>query len=76
MVQAGNAGEPTKQRVKHGEMYTNSPLHDGLQKCRGLSKIADYGYVMETGRISLTGTGTELLANEQVKELYLGKSKQ
>ena len=39
-------------------------------------KTADYGYVMETGRISLTGTGAELLANEQVKELYLGKSKQ
>ena len=38
-------------------------------------KIADYGYVMETGRISLTGTGAELLANEQVKELYLGKTK-
>ena len=39
-------------------------------------KVADYGYVMETGRISLTGTGAELLANGQVKELYLGKSKQ
>lgn len=39
-------------------------------------KIADYGYVMETGRISLKGTGAELLANEQVKELYLGKAKQ
>ena len=39
-------------------------------------KTADYGYVMETGRISLAGTGEELLANEQVKELYLGKSKQ
>ena len=38
-------------------------------------KVADYGYVMETGRISLTSTGAELLANEQVKELYLGKSK-
>ena len=38
-------------------------------------KIANYGYVMETGRISLQGTGQELLANEQVKELYLGKSK-
>ena len=38
-------------------------------------KTADYGYVMETGRISLQGTGEELLANEQVKELYLGKSK-
>ena len=39
-------------------------------------KTADYGYVMETGRISLQGTGEELLANEQVKELYLGKAKQ
>ena len=39
-------------------------------------KTADYGYVMETGKISLQGTGQELLANEQVKELYLGKSKQ
>jgi len=38
-------------------------------------KVADYGYVLETGRISLQGTGAELLANEQVKELYLGKSK-
>ena len=38
-------------------------------------KTADYGYVMDTGRISLQGTGEELLANEQVKELYLGKSK-
>lgn len=39
-------------------------------------KTADRGYVMETGRISLEGTGAELLANERVKELYLGKSKQ
>ena len=39
-------------------------------------KTADYGYVMETGKISLQGTGEELLANEPVKELYLGKSKQ
>ena len=38
-------------------------------------KTADYGYVMETGSISLKGTGQELLANERVKELYLGKSK-
>jgi branched-chain amino acid transport system ATP-binding protein len=38
-------------------------------------KTANYGYVMETGRISLEGSGQELLANERVKELYLGKSK-
>ena len=34
-------------------------------------KIADIGYVLETGRITLTGTGSELLANA-VKEAYLG----
>lgn len=36
-------------------------------------KTADYAYVLETGRISLSGTGAELLANEQVKKAYLGK---
>lgn len=38
-------------------------------------KTADMGYVMETGIISLQGTGPELLANESVKEAYLGKQK-
>jgi branched-chain amino acid transport system ATP-binding protein len=38
-------------------------------------KIAHYGYVCETGNISLTGTGTELLNDESVKAAYLGKSK-
>ena len=35
-------------------------------------KIADIGYVLETGRITLTGTGSDLLANDAVKEAYLG----
>lgn len=38
-------------------------------------KIADYGFVIETGSITLCGTGEELLRNESVKEAYLGKSK-
>ena len=38
-------------------------------------RAADIGYVMETGRITMTGTGMELAANEQVREAYLGKSK-
>lgn len=38
-------------------------------------RIADMGYVLETGRISLTGTGKELLADESVKAAYLGKKK-
>ena len=35
-------------------------------------KTANYAYVLETGRISLSGTGAELLANEDVKKAYLG----
>ncbi len=38
-------------------------------------KAADYGYVMETGRITMSGTGKELAENEDVKAAYLGKSK-
>lgn len=45
------------------------------QNANAALKIADYGYVMETGTIGLEGTGEELLSNERVKELYLGKSK-
>ena len=36
-------------------------------------KIADLAYVLETGRITMSGTGAELLANEKIKEAYLGK---
>ena len=35
-------------------------------------QIADMGYVMETGRITLSGPGKELMANEAVKAAYLG----
>lgn len=38
-------------------------------------QTADIGYVMETGRITLSGAGKELAENEQVKEAYLGKAK-
>lgn len=34
--------------------------------------IADRGYVLENGVITLTGTGKELLVNEEVKKAYLG----
>lgn len=35
-------------------------------------KTADMGYVMETGRVTMSGPGQELLANESVKAAYLG----
>jgi len=34
--------------------------------------IADRGYVLETGTITLSGTGQELISNEQVRAAYLG----
>ena len=37
-------------------------------------KIADLAYVLETGIITMSGTGAELLADSRVKEAYLGKS--
>ena len=35
-------------------------------------QTADLGYVLETGRITLSGPGKELMANEAVKKAYLG----
>ena len=38
-------------------------------------KIADIAYVLETGEITKKGSGAELLADESIKEAYLGKKK-
>ncbi len=38
-------------------------------------RAADLGYVMATGRITLSGSGKELAENEEVKAAYLGKAK-
>lgn len=43
------------------------------QNANAALQIADVGYVMETGRIVLKGSGRELLANQEVKTAYLGK---
>ena len=42
------------------------------QNARLAFGIADYGYIMESGRIVLEGTSKELQENEDVQELYLG----
>lgn len=44
------------------------------QNANAALKIADIGYVIETGRITIKGTGKELLCNEDVKKAYLGES--
>ena len=42
------------------------------QNAQAALAIADRGYVMETGRLVLEGTGRELLADARVREAYLG----
>ncbi len=42
------------------------------QNAKAALEIADYGYVLETGRIVLKGTGKDLLTNDDVKKAYLG----
>ena len=39
-------------------------------------KNSDYGYIIETGNVKLHGTAEKLLNNDEVKELYLGISKE
>lgn len=42
------------------------------QNVRHALEMADRGYVLETGRITMKGTGKELIDNEYVKKAYLG----
>ena len=35
-------------------------------------KTADYAYVLETGKVTMSGPGAELLVNDDVKKAYLG----
>ncbi len=42
------------------------------QNAFGALKIADRGYVMETGRISMSGAAAELIADPRIREAYLG----
>jgi len=43
------------------------------QNARAALKLAARGYVLETGRITLTGTGAELAADRRVRDAYLGE---
>ena len=42
------------------------------QNAQAALSVADRAYVLETGRISLSGTGAELMASDKVREAYLG----
>jgi branched-chain amino acid transport system ATP-binding protein len=44
------------------------------QNAKAALEIADQGYVLETGRVTLRGTGKELLADDRVRRAYLGEA--
>jgi len=62
VIQALNAGGTTILLVE--------------QNARETLRISHRAYVLDTGRITLTGTGEELLTNEEVKRAFLGKDYQ
>ena len=43
------------------------------QNAKAALKLADRGYVLDVGKIALSGTSAELLASEKIQEAYLGK---
>jgi branched-chain amino acid transport system ATP-binding protein len=43
------------------------------QNAKEALRISRRAYVMDTGRVLLTGTGEDLLNNEEVKRAFLGK---
>lgn len=45
------------------------------QRARQALAFSDRGYILDTGRIMLTDTGANLLANEKMADLYLGRAK-
>ncbi|MEA5090614.1 ABC transporter ATP-binding protein, partial [Solidesulfovibrio sp.] len=46
------------------------------QNAKSALAVADRGYVLETGRVLLSGTSEELLANRDVRRAYLGREKE
>ncbi|MBL0226474.1 MAG: ABC transporter ATP-binding protein [Geobacteraceae bacterium] len=45
------------------------------QNAKAALKLADRGYVLETGKVILEGPAAELMENAEVKRAYLGKDK-
>ena len=45
------------------------------QNANAALRAAHYGYVMETGRITMEGSGAELLSDQRVRDAYLGQAR-
>jgi len=60
------------ERINTGENGHRATIFLVEQNANLALKIAHRGYVMENGRIALTDSAANLLANEQVRKAYLG----
>ncbi len=54
------------------ELKTRMPILLIEQNAFAALKVADHGYVLENGRISLEGKGEDLIGNDEVRAKYLG----
>ncbi|HSK67816.1 MAG TPA: ABC transporter ATP-binding protein [Candidatus Limnocylindria bacterium] len=45
------------------------------QNANAALRAADYGYVLETGRVTMEGSGMSLLSDQKVRDAYLGQSR-
>jgi branched-chain amino acid transport system ATP-binding protein len=61
--------------IKTLSRQSNTTIFLVEQNARAALKMANRGYVIETGRLILEGTATELLENKDVQRAYLGKDK-
>ncbi len=46
------------------------------QNAKSALAVSDRGYVLETGRVLVSGTSEELLANRDVRRAYLGRERE
>jgi branched-chain amino acid transport system ATP-binding protein len=58
--------------IKHINEESNTTIFLVEQNANQALRIADRGYVMENGEITLTGKAQELLANKDIQKAYLG----
>mgnify|MGYP003050548446 CR=1 FL=1 len=69
---AGTLSGGEQQMLAMGRALMSKPKLLVEQNAQAALSVADRAYVLETGKISLTGTGAELMASDAVRKAYLG----